>query len=55
MVWELEHQEQVAVEDGARPALRVRFSLDKRKAMIYAALALVPVVLFVVMLVLARR
>jgi serine/threonine-protein kinase len=55
MAWELEHQEQVAVENGARPALRVRFSLDKRKAMLYAALALVPVVLFVVMLVLARH
>jgi eukaryotic-like serine/threonine-protein kinase len=55
MAWELEHQEQVAVENGARPALRVRFSLDKRKAMIYAVLALVPVVLFVVMLVLARQ
>jgi serine/threonine-protein kinase len=55
MAWELEHQEQVAVENGVRPALRVRFSLDKRKAMIYAGLALVPVVLFVVMLMLARR
>ena len=40
---------------GGPDALRVRFSLDKRKAMIYAALALVPVVLFVVMLMLARR
>jgi serine/threonine-protein kinase len=55
MAWELEHQEQVSVDEGARPALRVRFSLDKRKAMLYAALALVPVVLFVVMLILARR
>jgi serine/threonine protein kinase len=55
MAWELEHQEQVGVDNGVRPALRVRFSLDKRKAMIYAALALEPVVLFVVMLMLARR
>jgi serine/threonine-protein kinase len=55
MAWELEHQEQVGLDNGVRPALRVSFSLDKRKAMIYAALALVPVVLFVVMLMLARR
>jgi serine/threonine protein kinase len=55
MAWELEHQEQVDLDDGARPALKIRFSLDKRKAMIYAGLALVPVVLFVVMLMLARR
>jgi hypothetical protein len=51
----LEHQEQVSVDEGSRPALRVRFSLDKRKAMLYAALALVPVVLFLMMLMLARR
>jgi serine/threonine-protein kinase len=55
MAWELEHQEQVGLDDGARPALRVRFSLDRRKAMIYAGLVLVPVVLFVVMLMLAKR
>ena len=55
MAWELEHQEQVSVDEGSRPALRVRFSLDKRKAMLYAALALVPVVLFLMMLMLARR
>jgi serine/threonine protein kinase len=55
MAWELEHQEQVAVDDAARPKLRVPFSVDKRKAMLYAALALVPVLLFGLMMVLARR
>lgn len=55
MAWELEHQELVGVDDDARPSLKIRFSLNKRKAMIYAVLALVPVVLFVVMLVLAKR
>jgi eukaryotic-like serine/threonine-protein kinase len=55
MAWELEHQDLVGVDDDARPALKLPFSLDKRKAMIYAGLALVPVVLFVVMLMLARR
>jgi len=55
MAWELEHQELVGVDDGARPALRARFSLDKRKAMLYAGLVLVPVAVFVVMLLLAKR
>ena len=42
MVWDLEHQEQVGIDDAARPKLRARFSVDKKKAMLYAALALVP-------------
>ncbi len=56
MAWDLEHQEQVGVEDGARgPSLRGRWLLGGRKMLLYAALALVPVVLFVLMLLLARR
>ena len=55
MAWELEHQEQVGVDEGARPALRVRFSLDKRKAMLYAGLALLPVVIFGLMVAMAGR
>jgi len=55
MAWDLEHQEQVGVDDGVRPPLRARFPVDKKKALLYAGLALVPVVLFVVMLVLAGR
>jgi len=56
MAWELEHQDQVGVEDGARrPALRGLRLPGGRKMLLYAGLALVPVVLFVVMLVLARR
>ena len=55
MAWDLEHQEQVGVDDGVRKPLRARFSVDKKKALLYAGLALVPVVLFVVMLVLAGR
>jgi serine/threonine-protein kinase len=53
MAWDLEHQEQVSVEDAARPKLRVPFSLDKRKAMLYAALVLVPVLIFGLMMMLA--
>jgi serine/threonine-protein kinase len=56
MAWELEHQELVAVEAGARrPALRARFSLDKRRAMLYAGLALLPVLIFGLMVAMAGR
>ena len=56
MAWELEHQEQVGVEEGARrPALRHRLMLDTRRMLLYAGLALAPVTLFVIMLLLAKR
>jgi serine/threonine-protein kinase len=56
MAWELEHQELVGVdEDQRRPSLRSRLSLNGAKLAIYAGLALIPVVLFVVMLLLARK
>src|ERR1700683_1901769 len=54
MAWDLEHQDQVGVDDGARrPALQGRLR-DNKKLMMYAGLALVPVALFVVMLLLAK-
>jgi hypothetical protein len=56
MAWDLEHQDQVGAEDGARrPALRGRGFFGNKKMLLYAGLALVPVVLFVVMLLLAKR
>ncbi|MGA2674916.1 MAG: serine/threonine-protein kinase [Terracidiphilus sp.] len=56
MAWELEHQEQVGVEDGVRhPALRGRWLPGGRKLLLYAGLVLVPMVLFALMLLLARR
>ncbi|SPE20986.1 Non-specific serine/threonine protein kinase [Candidatus Sulfotelmatomonas gaucii] len=56
MAWELEHQELVGVDNtGRRPALRRRFLRGGRKMLLYAGLALVPVVLFVVMWLLAKR
>jgi eukaryotic-like serine/threonine-protein kinase len=56
MAWDLAHQEQVGVEEGVqRPSLHGQFFLGKRKILIYAALALVPLALFGLMLLLARR
>jgi serine/threonine-protein kinase len=51
MAWELEHQEQVGVEQGARrPSLRGRWLPGGRKILLYAGLALLPIVLFGLML-----
>ena len=56
MAWELEHQELMGVDGGShRPVRLGRFAISRQKMALYAALALVPVVLFVVMLLLARR
>jgi serine/threonine-protein kinase len=56
MAWELTHQEQVGVEEGTRrPTLRGRFMLHSRKLLLYAALILAPVALFIIMLLMARR
>ena len=56
MAWDLEHQDQVGVEDGGRrPSPDAARFFNNRKMLLYAGLAMVPVVLFVVMLLLARR
>ena len=56
MAWELEHPELVGVDGrDRRPALLRRRLPDTKKMLLYAGLALVPVLLFVVMLLLARR
>jgi serine/threonine protein kinase len=56
MAWELEHQEQVAVEEGGRRLmLRTRFLPKGRKLLLAVGLLLVPVVLFGLMLVLAKH
>ena len=56
MAWELEHQELVGVESGLRrPVMLGRIAINRRKLMLYASLALVPVALFLAMLLLARR
>jgi serine/threonine-protein kinase len=59
MAWDLEHQEQVGIEErGTKPPRRGQKRLLDRlnkKALLYTGLALLPVVLFGLMLVLARR
>ena len=56
MAWELEHQEQGGVEDRERrPALgRLRLP-GARKMLLYVGLALVPILIFGLMVLLARR
>ena len=55
MAWDLEHQEQVGVDEGARrPSLHRRLPKGPRLAL-YAGMVLAPVLLFVLMLVLAKR
>jgi hypothetical protein len=59
MEWDLEHPEQVGVEDrGYRPVRRGPPSLLDRvnkRMLLYAGLVLVPIVLFGLMLALAKR
>ncbi len=59
MEWDLEHKEQVGVEDrGYRPPRRGAASLlhkVNKRVLLYAGLALVPIVLFGLMLILAKR
>jgi serine/threonine protein kinase len=56
MAWELEHPELVGVESGKHGPIRLgRLRISRSKMALYAALALVPLALFVVMLLMARR
>ncbi len=56
MTWELEHQELVGADSAdRRPLSRRAFRVNGRKMAVYASLALVPILLFVAMLLLARR
>ena len=57
MMWDLEHQEQVGVEPrGERAAgVGIRRSPLSRKVFLYAAMILLPVLLFAFMLLMARR
>ena len=57
MMWDLEHQEQVGVEQrGAHPTGHVNKSSQSRnKLLLYSVLVVVPILLFAVMLLLARR
>ena len=55
MAWDLEHQEEVGVDEGSRKlSLHQRLPKGPRMAL-YAAMVLAPVLLFALMLLLARR
>jgi serine/threonine protein kinase len=56
MIWDLEHQDQVGVEDRGTGQTRRggRRGINKR-VLLYAGMALVPVMLFALMLLLAKR
>jgi hypothetical protein len=55
MAWELEHQEQVGVdEDARRISLRGRLFPSARKLIVYTCLVMVPALLFLLMLLLAH-
>ena len=56
MAWELEHQELVGVEDDERQPILRRMRLPAlRKLLLYGSLALAPILIFALMVVLARR
>jgi serine/threonine protein kinase len=56
MAWELEHPELVGVEDGERrPVLRNEKLPNARRWLLYAGLALAPILIFGLMVMLARR
>jgi serine/threonine-protein kinase len=56
MAWELEHQELVGVEDDERRPILRRMRLPAlRKMLLYGGLALAPILIFALMVVLARR
>lgn len=56
LIWDLEHQEQVGVrEPDARPVVRGGRRRLNGKLLLYVAMAVVPLVLFVAMLLLAKR
>jgi len=56
MAWDLEHQEQVGVEEGERrQPWRMKGFPGARKLLLYASLALVPILIFGLMVMLARR
>jgi serine/threonine-protein kinase len=56
MAWELEHQEQVGVdEDERRPVLRGVRLPGVRRMLLYAGLALVPIVIFGLMVMMAKK
>jgi serine/threonine-protein kinase len=55
MAWELEHQDEIRLEESARTKMGGGSMSQARRVMLYAGLALVPIAIFGLMVVLARR
>ena len=55
MAWDLEHPDQVGVEEEGRRPLRIKGFPNARKLVLYAGLALVPILIFALMVLMARR
>jgi eukaryotic-like serine/threonine-protein kinase len=55
MAHDLEYPEQVGVEEEGRRPLRIKALPNARKLILYAALALVPIAIFALMVLMARR
>jgi eukaryotic-like serine/threonine-protein kinase len=56
MIWDLEHQDQVGVEDRGDPSAKRKGRRGiNRRVLLYTGMALVPVALFTLMLLLAKR
>jgi eukaryotic-like serine/threonine-protein kinase len=55
LMWDLEHQEQVGIESRSEKPVNVAGRKVNKKVLLYAALALVPVVLFALMLLMAKK
>ncbi len=55
MMWDLEHQDQVGIEPRGEKPVNLAGRKVNKKVLLYAAMALVPVVLFALMLLMARR
>jgi serine/threonine-protein kinase len=55
MAWDLEHPDQVGVEEEGRHPLRLKGFPSARKMLLYTGLALVPVLIFALMVLMARR
>jgi serine/threonine-protein kinase len=55
MAWDLEHPDQLGVEEGLRRPLRLKGFPSARKLILYAGLALVPIAIFALMVLIAHR
>jgi serine/threonine-protein kinase len=55
MMWDIEHQEQVGVDQRAEKPVNLAGRKVNRKVLLYAAMALVPVILFALMLLIAKK